>query len=155
MIRWLAPLLLLAAAATADAAAPDRALAHARALLKTTILVDGHNDLPWAIRIADGAPMDVDAYDLRGAVKGQTDLKRLRAGGVGAQFWSVYTPGEVKGGFARTQLEQIDLARRMIAKYPDALRHAGSVAEIRAAKKAGRIASMLGIEGGHAIENSM
>ncbi len=87
-------------------------------------------------------------------VPGQTDLKRLRAGGVGAQFWSVYTPGEGEH-FAATQLEQIDVARQVIARYPEALRAAGTAAEIRAAHKDGRIASLLGIEGGHAIENSL
>jgi membrane dipeptidase len=99
--------------------------------------------------------MDVNAYDLRGSVSGQTDLKRLREGGVGAQFWSVYVPGELPGGFARTQLEQLDIARRIIARYPDALRWATSSAEIRAAKRAGKIASLMGMEGGHVIENSL
>jgi N-acyl-D-amino-acid deacylase len=133
----------------------DVALARARALLQEdAILVDGHNDLPWQIRKEKDAPGDVAAYDLRGKVSGQTDLKRLREGGVGAQFWSVYTPGEGRN-LAATQLEQIDLARRMIARYPEALRLTGTVAEVRAARKDGRIASLLGIEGGHAIENSL
>jgi len=129
-------------------------LAHARALLSEAILVDGHNDLPWAIRNDKVAPGDVSAYDLRTPRRGETDLARLRAGGVGAQFWSVYVPGE-GSGFARTQLEQIDIARRVIARYPEALRAAGTVAEVRAAHRAGRIASLLGMEGGHAIENSL
>jgi membrane dipeptidase len=133
----------------------DAALAHARKLLAATILVDGHNDLPWEIRENKAHPQDVDAYDLRGQVSGQTDLARLRAGGVGAQFWSVYVPGELPGGFAKTQLEQLDIAKRMIARYPEALRFATSVAEIRAARRAGRIASLLGMEGGHVIENSL
>jgi membrane dipeptidase len=143
-------------AAPAPAAKPDKALAHAKALLKKVILIDGHNDLPWAVRIAKDHPGDVDAYDLRGTVKGQTDLKRLREGGLGGQFWSVYTPGE-KGNasFASVQLEQIDIAKRIIAKYPDAFRFARTAADVRAAHKAGRIASMLGAEGGHSIENSM
>jgi membrane dipeptidase len=151
-----AALLLVAAAALpAAAAAPpddDAALQHARRLLKDTILIDGHNDLPWQIRAE--ANSDVTAYDLRGKVKGQTDLKRLREGGVGGQFWSVWIPSEGTV-FARVQLEQIELVRRLIAHYPEALRFAGSAREIRAAKKAGRIASLIGIEGGQAIENSM
>ena len=98
----------------------DRALARARALLKTAILIDGHNDLPWAIRADPKAPGDVAAYDLRGEVPGQTDLARLKEGRVGAQFWSVYVPGEGARP-AATQLEQIELARRMIARYPEAL----------------------------------
>jgi membrane dipeptidase len=144
-------LLLGCQAAPKPAADP---LEHARALLREAILVDGHNDLPWAIRIDKAAPGDVAAYDLRTPRSGDTDLARLRAGGVGAQFWSVYVPGE-GGGFARIQLEQIDIARRTIARYPEALRATGTVAEIRAAHRDGRIASMLGMEGGHAIENSL
>jgi membrane dipeptidase len=140
---------------TAAHAADDAALAHARKLLQSTILVDGHNDLPWAIRENKTAPGDVKAYDLRKPTAGATDLARLKAGGVGAQFWSVYIPGELQGGFARTQLEQIDIARRIIAQYPDRLQFATSVADIRAAHKAGKIASLLGMEGGHAIEDSL
>jgi membrane dipeptidase len=136
-------------------AAEDAALVHARKLLQTAILVDGHNDLPWAIRENKAAPGDVKAYDLRKPTPGATDLARLKLGGVGAQFWSVYIPGELQGGFARTQLEQIDIARRIIAQYPDRLQFATSVADIRAAHKAGKIASLLGMEGGHAIEDSL
>jgi membrane dipeptidase len=138
----------------ASAAADDANLARARKLLQTTILIDGHNDLPWVIREDKQARGDVEKYDLRGA-PGDTDLPRLRAGGVGGQFWSVFIPGELTGGFARTQLEQIDIARRFIARYPDALAFAGSAAEIESAFGAGRIASLMGMEGGHAIENSL
>jgi len=138
-------------------AATDPALEHAQALLAKGILFDGHNDLPWAIRGWKDAPGDVDAYDIRTRAPegGQTDIPRLRAGGVGAMFWSVYTPGEAAGGFAKTQLEQIDLARRVIAKYPDTFTLASTAADIRAAKAAGKIGGMLGAEGGHAIEDSL
>lgn len=148
---------VLGACATSDRAGPaaDPTLEHARRLLQEAILVDGHNDLPWAIRTAKAAPGDVAAYDLRGVVPRQTDLRRLREGRLGAQFWSVYTPGEPRHGLARAQLEQIELAHRMIERYPEALRFAGTAAEIRAAKRSGRIASLLGVEGGHAIENSL
>lgn len=146
---------LLAVLSLPARAADDPALVHARELLARTILIDGHNDLPWAIRSDPKAPGDVVAYDLRTTTAGQTDLARLRAGGLGAQFWSVYVPGEGSGGFARMQLEQIDLARRIVARYPDALKMAGTAAEIRDARQAGRIGSLLGIEGGHAIENSL
>lgn len=132
----------------------DKALAHARQLLKKVILVDGHNDLPWAIRTDKKNPSNVEAYDLNGTVPGQTDLKRLDKGGIGAQFWSVYIPGEIGTGYARTQLEQIDIARRMIARYPK-LQFATTAAEVRAAHNQGRIASLMGMEGGHAIENSL
>lgn len=146
-------LMAFAALSTAHAD-EDKALAHARQLLKKVVLVDGHNDLPWAIRTDKKAPGDVAAYDLNGTVPGQTDLKRLDKGGIGAQFWSVYIPGEIGSGFARTQLEQIDIARRMIERYPE-LQFASTVADIRAAHRQGRIASLLGMEGGHAIENSL
>ena len=99
--------------------------------------------------------MDVDAYDLRTRTPGQTDLARLKQGGVGAQFWSVYVPGEyADSGFARIQLEEIDIALRMIEKYPE-LELALSVGDVERAMKQGRIASLLGAEGGHAIENSL
>lgn len=126
----------------------------ARALLARHPIFDGHNDLPWEIRHAE-RPLDVEAYDLRERTPGHTDLDRLRRGGVGAQFWSVYVPGEIAdSGFARVQLEQIDIARRMIDRYPE-LERVGTAAETERAMAAGRIASMLGLEGGHVIENSL
>ncbi len=133
----------------------DPALAHARKLLKSTILIDGHNDLPWEIRENPKAPMDVEAFDLRGKVTGEVDLVRLRQGLLGAQFWSVYVPGELKGGFAKVQLEQLDLARRMIARYPEALELALSTSDIRRIHAQGMVASLLGMEGGHVLENSL
>ncbi len=149
-------LLTLAQALTpARAAEQDEALRRAIAVLESTILVDGHNDLPMAIRQYAKAPGDVAAYDLRKPTEGDTDIARLREGRLGAQFWSVYIPGEGRGPFARPQLEQIELARRIIARYPDTFQFATSVADVRAAKRAGRIASMLGMEGGYGIENSL
>ncbi len=133
----------------------DAALRHARELLASTILVDGHNDLPWVIREWADAPMDVEKYDLRRHAPHETDLARLREGEVGAQFWSVYVPGEIGAGFARTQLEQIDIARRMIAKYPEALELALTADDVERAHRAGRIASLLGMEGGHVLESSL
>jgi membrane dipeptidase len=148
---YLLPLLY----AVATSAFADEALDRARTLLKTAILIDGHNDLPWALRNDRAAAGNVAAYDLRSSVAGQTDIPRLRAGGIGGQFWSVYVPGESRGGFARLQLEQIDLAKRIIARYPDTFALATSAAEVRRAHKAGKIASLLGMEGGHVIENSL
>ncbi len=130
-------------------------LEHARRLLADAILFDGHNDLAWAIRTDKKAPGDIAAYDLRRRTAGQTDIPRMRQGGLSAQFWSVYIPGELTTGLARTQLEQIDLMRLVIARYPETLQLASTAKDIRDAKKAGRIGSMLGIEGGHAIENSL
>lgn len=152
-----AGIFLLAAlsSAAAGAAGSDPALEHARELLKKTILIDGHNDLPWTVRTDKQSGGKVEAYDLRGKVAGQTDIARLRQGGIGAQFWSVYIPGEMPDGFARTQLEQIDIATRIIAQYPDTFVFARTAADIRAAHRSGKIASLLGMEGGHAIENSL
>jgi membrane dipeptidase len=134
----------------------DASLRHARAILRTSPLIDGHNDLPWFIREHASPPGDVAAYDLRSRVKGQTDLPRLRAGQVGGQFWSVFIPGDLKDRhFARVQLEQIDIARQIIDRYPEALAPALSSDDAERAFRKGRIASFIGIEGGHAIENSL
>jgi membrane dipeptidase len=131
-------------------------LARAKRILRQTPLIDGHNDLPWRIREDSIARGNVDAYDLRRRTPGHTDLDRLRKGMIGAQFWSVYTPGEYRdSGYARVQLEQIEIARRFIAKYPDRLALALSANDIRRDFKQGRIGSLLGLEGGHAIENSL
>jgi membrane dipeptidase len=138
------------------AQSPDPALEHARKLLASTPLIDGHNDLPWEIRTNRDHPHDVAAYDLRRTTPGHTDLARLVAGQVGGQFWSVYIPGEIKdSGYARVQLEQIDIARRMIASYPEKLAPAYSADDIAREFKDGKIASLMGVEGGHAIENSL
>ncbi len=147
--------LLLALAAAPPPAGPDPALQRALRVLDRALLVDGHNDLPWAIREWKQHPGDVLAYDLRRATPGQTDLARLRAGRVGAQFWSVYVPAELKSGWARVQLEQLDLARRVIAQYPEALQLALSADDVERARRRGRIASLLGLEGGHVIENQL
>ena len=99
--------------------------------------------------------MDVEAYDLRGRVSGQTDLRRLREGHVGGQFWSVYIPGDIRdSGFARVQLEQIDIARQVIAKYPE-MQLVTTAAGAEQAMRQGKIASFIGMEGGHALENSL
>jgi membrane dipeptidase len=133
-----------------------RALRHARRLLARHPLVDGHNDLPWAIRTDPRARGDLAAYDLRRRTRGDTDLARLRAGGVGGQFWSAYVPGDLPGrDFARVQLEQLDLARRLIARYPAHLQPALTAADVEAARRRGRIASLLGLEGGHVLEGSL
>jgi membrane dipeptidase len=134
----------------------DEALTHAKELLKSTPIIDGHNDLPWTIRTNKTAPRDVIAYDLRKRTPCDTDIQRLKEGHVGAQFWSVWIPGEIKEqGYAKVQLEQIDITRRMIEHYPEAFLFALSTADIEEAFKKGQIASLLGMEGGHAIENSL
>ncbi len=153
-----AALLALAALPAAHplAAQADAALEHARRILREAPLIDGHNDLPWEIRTNKAAPRDVDAYDLRRKTPGMTDLARLAAGGVGAQFWSIYVPGEIRdSGYARVQLEEFDIARRVVAKYPDRFLLALGTADIERARREGKVASLLGMEGGHAIENSL
>jgi membrane dipeptidase len=136
--------------------ADEAALRHARRLLERVPLIDGHNDLAWAIRNDPKARGNADAYDLRARTPGHTDLARLRAGRVGGQFWSVYVPGDAAAeGFARLQLEQIDIARRVIARYPDRLQLCLGAADVARAFRRGRVASLLGMEGGHAIENSI
>jgi membrane dipeptidase len=159
LIRILLFLALVAAsgcAAQAQTAAADPHLEVARRVLSSTPLVDGHNDLPWAIREYGAAPRDVAAYDLRQRTPGHTDIPRLRAGMVGAQFWSVYIPFRATAdGAAVTQLEQIDIAHQIIRRYPDTFELALTADDALRIFRAGRIASMLGMEGGHAIENSL
>ena len=134
----------------------DAYLARAKRILRQTPLIDGHNDLPWRIREDSIARGDVNKYDLRHRTPGHTDLDRLKQGMIGAQFWSVYTPGEYRdSGYARVQLEEIDIARRFIAKYPDRLALALSSNDIKREFRQGKIGSLLGLEGGHAIENSL
>jgi membrane dipeptidase len=142
----------------------------ARDLLRRFPLIDGHNDLPWALRERAGGdaskvrftppgvvPGDPAEVDLAVPVAGlHTDLPRLAAGGVGAQFWSVYVPASLAGDGAVTAvLEQIDLARLMIARYPQALELALTAADVERIFAAGRVASLLGAEGGHAIADSL
>ncbi len=161
--RLAAAVLALSAAACATTperpvpATDDPHLATAYRVLSTTPLIDGHNDLPWAIRTNEAGPMDLAAYDLRGTTPGHTDIQRLRQGMVGAQFWSVYVPSRAMAehASARIQLEQIDLAKRMIERYPDVFELATSPDDLVRIFEDGRIASMLGMEGGHAIENSL
>jgi len=130
-------------------------LATARELLSRHPLVDGHNDLPWSIRTRFGH--DLGRLNLAAPVAGtHTDLPRLRRGGVGGQFWSVYVPGTLRGDAAvATTLEQVDLVHRMVRCHPDDLELALSAEDVEAAFSRGRIASLLGAEGGHSIANSM
>jgi membrane dipeptidase len=148
--------LSMLSASSISAQATEKDFARARKVLSSTPLVDGHNDLAWAIREDTTAPMDVGAYDLRKRTHGHTDLDRLKQGMVGGQFWSIYIPGEVKdSGFAKIQLEQFDIARQFIAMYPERLELALTAKDVRDSFKRGRIGSLLGMEGGHAIENSL
>ncbi|MGN9756608.1 dipeptidase [Streptomyces sp. SD31] len=128
----------------------------ARELLREFPVVDGHNDLPWALRAQ--VRYDLDARDIavhQGAHL-HTDIPRLRAGGVGAQFWSVYVRSDYAGDKAvSATLEQIDCVRQLLARYPDDLRPALTAAGMEAVRAEGRIASLMGAEGGHSIANSL
>jgi membrane dipeptidase len=127
----------------------------ARKLLSRVPLLDGHNDLPWALREAGCAGLD--GPDLSEPVSfTQTDLPRLAAGGVGAQFWSVYVPPALAGAAAvAATLEQIDLVRRMIRRYPGQLELALTADDVQRIFATGRVASLIGAEGGHSIASSM
>jgi membrane dipeptidase len=151
-ILTLVMLLMTTASAFAQDAAHERALR----VLRDHPIFDGHNDLPWVIRQHPTHPMDVEAYDLRQPTAGHTDLARLAAGRVGAVWWSVYVPGEyADSGYARVQLEQLDIARRVIERYSDVLELALTASDVERIMGAGRIASLLGMEGGHVLENSL
>ena len=130
--------------------------ARAIALHKQTPLIDGHNDYPWALRDIDPG-RDLSKADIAEPVpKLMTDIPRLRQGGVGGQFWSVYTPSTMMGKEAtRVTMEQIDTVHRMTERWPTVFQIARTADDIDRAFKAGRIASLIGMEGGHSIDNSL
>jgi membrane dipeptidase len=141
----------LGGAPAARPGAPDRA----RQLLSQVPLLDGHNDLPWALREAGCAGLDNVVLSERVSFT-QTDLPRLAEGGVGGQFWSVYVPATLAGEAAvAATLEQIDLVQRMIRRYPSQLELALTADDVQRIFTAGRVASLLGAEGGHSIASSM
>ncbi|MDB6082157.1 MAG: dipeptidase, partial [Gammaproteobacteria bacterium] len=135
-----------------------------RRVLDETALVDGHNDLPWEIRARFKS--DLAAVDLKSDTSRlpfppdqaalMTDIPRLRAGKVGGQFWSVWVPVDIKGFQAvQTTLEQIDLVKRMCSRYPEDLAMAYTAADVRRAHLSHRVACLIGIEGGHQINDSL
>ncbi len=130
-------------------------LARARELLAEYPVVDGHNDLPWALREIG---YDLDERDLATDLSAHqhTDIPRMRAGGLGAQFWSVFVRSDYAGDQAvSATLEQIDVVRRFVDRYPDDLRLALTADDMEAARAEGRIASLMGAEGGHSIDCSL
>lgn len=150
-------------ASTALAASNDY---HARVerVLKQTPLIDGHNDLPWEIRERNKGrlstiDLESDTSKLTPPPDGaplMTDIPRLRAGHVGGQFWSVWVPVNIKGPEAvQATVEQIDLVKRMAARYPADFAMAETAADVRRIHRAGKIACLIGIEGGHQINNSL
>ncbi|MFG2562057.1 dipeptidase [Streptomyces sp. NPDC048496] len=131
-------------------------LAQAAELLAEYPVVDGHNDLPWALREQVG--YDLDARDIATDQSAHlhTDIGRLRAGGVGAQFWSVYVRSDMAGDEAvSATLEQIDVVAELLDRYPADLRRALTADDMETARTEGRIASLMGAEGGHSINNSL
>ena len=144
-----------AAGTEGDSPAPSTSLEQARALHDRVPLIDGHNDLPWQYR--QKFQRAVSRLDIAQPQPDlMTDIPRLRKGGVGAQFWSVYVPTSLDGGAAvLATLEQIDVVYQMIRRYPDTFVLARTANEVEAAFREGKIASMIGMEGGHSIDNSL
>lgn len=128
----------------------------ARKLHSSSLVIDGHNDMPWEVRKQGSSSFD--KMDIsKPQPKLQTDIPRLRAGGVGAQFWSVWVPVEAgyRGEALSTTLEQIDLVKRMMARYPETFELALTADDVDRIYKEGKIASLIGVEGGHCIEESL
>lgn len=146
--------LLIVFYAPKDPQPTETYLGQANRILAEAPLVDGHNDLPYVIRERFGR--NVEGHDLTVVAEGDTDIPRLRKGGVGTQFWSVYVPSSLsKLDAMRNQLEQFDIAHRLVNLYPDDFMLATSVADIEQARREGKIASLIGVEGGHTIVNSL
>ncbi len=146
--------------AAASETSPSQALiAHARELLGQAPLIDGHNDTPWELRARTGNRLS--RLDLASSTAGlsppmHTDIARLRQGGVGGQFWSVYVPATLPGPEAvKEVLEQIDVVHRMAARWPDTFEVAYGPDDVRRIFAAGKIASLIGVEGGHSIDDSL
>jgi membrane dipeptidase len=160
MTKPLAALLTLFLAALSSRAADTNFLSkvspEALRIHRDAILIDGHNDLPWEMRAKSN--LAFDEIDLaKGSTNLQTDIPRLKLGGMGAQFWAAYVPARlmVTGGAAHQTLEQIDFIHRMVTRYPETFAFARTADDIRKIHKSGRIACLIGIEGGHSIENSL
>lgn len=142
-------------AQSADQRPPIVVSAQAAAIHRDAPVVDGHNDLPWALRKAGGR---FDRFDIATAQpQFHTDIARLRTGGVGAQFWSVYVPVSTarQGSALTTTLEQIEIVKEMSERYSNVFGLAHNTADIRRIRQQGKIASLIGVEGGHSIENSI
>lgn len=161
-VMVLATMAFAGSAAPAVAADDDAALQqHVMRILRETPLIDGHNDAPWQFRRR--VNNRVDALDFAGDLSTaepamHTDIPRLRAGGVGGQFWAAYLPIGAAGGQpgdARIALEQLDLIRRLVDRHSDHLQLAYTADDVERVHAEGKIASLIGVEGGHAVENSL
>jgi membrane dipeptidase len=156
MTRLTLALLLLLSLSIVPARQNDKALMErAQALHSQVPLIDSHNDYPWALR--ENAGRDLAKLDISKPQPSiMTDIARLRAGGVGGQFWSVYVPADLQGESPVTAtLEQIDIVHRMMRKYPDTFELALTADDVERIFKKGKIASLVGMEGGHAIDSSL
>ena len=149
----------MAATAAQAASAPPTPMERARAVLKVSPVIDGHNDLPWALRTQFGGRSNgVDLRDEAAARAAglDTDFARLKRGGVGGQFWSLWVPGDLKGPAATVAVEkQMDLVRRLAARYPEQMGLAFTADEVAKVEASGRVASLMGIEGGEGIDDSL
>jgi len=150
--------LLLAAPVLAQDPSDAQLQERARRVMQRTPLIDGHNDLPWALRQNHGSdPHAVDlATNLDATTDLHTDIPRLKAGGVGGQFWSVYVPASLPPvEAAQATFEQIDVVRRMVAAHPEAFELAYTADDVVRIHRAGKVASLMGIEGGYSINDSL
>ncbi len=149
----------VAAAQTGAAPASSDTAARVARVLAAVPLIDGHNDLPenYRERVADHlAQIDIAGDTGKLEQPLSTDIPRLRKGGVGGQFWSVYVPTTLKGADPVVAvLEQIDLVHRMIARYPETFAFAGTADDVERIHAGGKIASLIGMEGGHSIDDSL
>src|SRR5579862_9218327 len=142
----------------ADTAPTAAQIATVKKILREVPLIDGHNDVPWQFRKRGN---DFNAIDLAGDTSKLkppmvTDIPRLRAGGMGGQFWSVYIPTSMTGATAvQAVLEQIDVVHQMMKRYPDAFELALTADDIVRIHRKGKIASLIGMEGGHSIDESL
>ena len=157
-----AALACLSTPALAQDEQPDRRTPEeqrVRAVLAATPMIDGHNDLPWQVRerwAGDATQLDLTADLSRLEPPMHTDIARLRAGGVGGQFWSVYVPAQLSGGEATVAvMQQIDLVRELARRHPDVFELAFTAADVERIHGEGRIASLIGMEGGNGIAESL
>jgi membrane dipeptidase len=158
LVASLLAALVLPLVISASPGVQDPLTERARRLLRDTPVFDGHNDYPWAVR--ENAKGDLTKVDIRGPQPSlMTDIARLRAGGVGAQFWSVYVPspqpGQHPAESVTQTLEQIDIVHRMMAMYSDAMALALTADDVERIQKQGKVASLIGMEGGHSINSSL
>ncbi len=135
---------------------PDFSISErAKQIHRASYVWDGHNDLPWALR--ERNDLRIEKTDLNNEPKLHTDIPRLRAGNVGAQFWSVFVPSKTRhsGTAFQTTIEQIDCVYALVKKYPDVFEIALNSNDVERIRSSGKIASLMGVEGGHSIENSI